>query len=160
MNEDLTHNTHDLGSLFVVFMRTTGDAPLVSRSPSWEQEKPFRFARTYVLRLWPLRFAVGVGWWRSSDVVSLQREHLRRVERELAQAEYDRFVAISGPVDREAFDAALREVQWTDDPEVRIEALQKALVDPESERHYWDNHTSDGRCKYPKTCEVEGAHAG
>lgn len=24
---------------------------------------------------------------------------------------------------------------------------------------YWDGHTSDGRCKYPETCQEEGRHA-
>lgn len=27
-----------------------------------------------------------------------------------------------------------------------------------TDRTYWDIHTSDGRCKYPLTCEAEGWH--
>lgn len=36
---------------------------------------------------------------------------------------------------------------------------ERSIAQAEAERAYWDNHTSDGRCKYPATCEADGTHA-
>lgn len=48
----------------------------------------------------------------------------------------------------------------TADPNKAIEHVAAAVPVPtvggETEREWWESHTSDGRCKYPKTCAIEG----
>jgi hypothetical protein len=73
--------------------------PFFSRTVTWEQEPPYRVAPTVVLHLGPL--GIGLGWWRDSAVEDLLTEMDYRKKVEEAQARYDGFVAVYGPVDRD-----------------------------------------------------------
>jgi len=56
--------THDLGRVFVHSIYLTENAPLFHTAETQELDDPFRTSpHSIVLRLWPSRRGVVLGWW-------------------------------------------------------------------------------------------------
>jgi hypothetical protein len=60
--------THDLGHVFCHVINVKPGTELLHWAPTNEIEPPFRTARSAVIRLFPLRKALVVGWWRDSHL--------------------------------------------------------------------------------------------
>lgn len=94
----------------------------VTFSVTHESDPPWRWAPTLVVRLWPLKAGLAVGWWINTDVAGLREEFQRRVAEESLRAEYDRYVAINGHVDHGQWLAARLAVEEEGhDPEDDLE---------------------------------------
>lgn len=115
------HRTYEplkfLGRLFWTPLRTTPDATHLSHTVSWDVDQS-RWAPTVVVRVPFTRWAVGVGVWLDFDPSTLNV-----VEEE--DAAYDTYVAVNGPVDRDAWRAAREEIADLGlDPEDEVAVLQ------------------------------------
>lgn len=63
--------TFDVGRLFLHVLKVE-PGPLVHFGTSQEIERPFRRSRVVVVRLWPLRRALAIGWWRKTGFTEEQ----------------------------------------------------------------------------------------
>lgn len=105
-------------------------------------------------------------------VVELPPEHPAHVAQAIAAAlgatvetEYEFGPVDGGPPSPQAVGLKTRTEAPYQRTRVRIPDLLGEWTPAEdaqedADRAYWDNHTSDGRCKYPKTCQTEGKHGG
>lgn len=59
--------TFDIGRLFLHLLKVE-PGPLVHLGSSQEIERPYRHSRVLVVRLWPLRRAVALGWWHDTGL--------------------------------------------------------------------------------------------
>lgn len=114
-----------LGRLFVVPLKVAKGVPPVTYAPTWEQEPPYRFGPTVVVRMPIFRVAWGIGVWLDTHVDSLEAERLERAEIEEANAAYDAYVAVNGQVPREEWESARRFVAEQGlDPDEEMRAMQ------------------------------------
>lgn len=117
-----------LGRLMFVPLRVEKKTSLFSVTGTWEAEPPYRYATTRVVRL-PLRWAVGIGWWRDTQVVDLASEEEFRRELEAANAAFDAYQAVNGPTDRDTWDSARRKIaEMGLDPDEEMELMQQFNV--------------------------------
>lgn len=124
----MIHETHDLGRLFCVFLKVAKGSRVVSYAPTWEQDPPYRFGPTIVIRL-PFGRAVGFGFWLRTDVGSLELAREERAEIESANAAYDAYVAVNGEVPREEWDEVRKQISGMGlDPEEEMAIMQEMGV--------------------------------
>lgn len=65
--------THDLGRAFIHTIYLIEGAPLVHLFPTQELDEPFRVSKnSIVVRLWPSRRGVVLGWWKSSGLTEAE----------------------------------------------------------------------------------------
>lgn len=126
--KNLIHRTYEpfrfLSRLTLIPLSVQPRTRLVSLTVTHEADPPWRWAPTLVVRLGPLRRALGIGWWLDSAVSSLQEEFQQRVAHEEIKAAYDRYVAVNGDISYDAwFEARETVLQNGRDPEDPMEIL-------------------------------------
>lgn len=98
------HRTYEplgfMGRIFFVPLTTAPKTKHLSYSPTW-QDTGEHWGPTVVLRLPFTRFALGVGVWLKAPTI---------VPIHIEDAEYDAYVAVNGPVDREQWQQAREEI--------------------------------------------------
>lgn len=111
-----------LGRLTFIPLRTTKGVPPVTFTATHEAEPPYRYAPTVVVRFWPFTVGLGIGWWRDSGWADAEA----RQEAGEEEAEYLRYTAVNGEVDKSEFQAARRQVaQLGLSPDEEMELLQR-----------------------------------
>lgn len=96
---------------------------------TWEMTPPYRFSRSLVVRIWPLPVGLVFGWWRDSDVQSKTEAFVASEEAANEQLAFDAYVVVNGPVDRERWQEARREIAGENlDPEEEMARMQEAGV--------------------------------
>jgi hypothetical protein len=102
---------------FVVPMKAAPKTKFLSYNPTWEDTGE-HWGPTLVARIPFTNRAIGLGVWLNADASALIPVHD-------TDAEYDAYVAVNGPVDRDVWDAGRAEIAALGlDPNEEMELMQ------------------------------------
>lgn len=121
--------THDLGRFFWHGLQEVRMRWPLRRDHTWEVEEPYRFSRSLVIRLWPTNYGIVLGWWRDLSVNLQHESNVAWDEATEGDMAYDAYVAVNGPVPREQWQDARREVAGLGlSPDEEMERMQQMGV--------------------------------
>jgi hypothetical protein len=118
-----------LGRLFWVPLSVAPGTSPISRASTWEPDNEHRWGPTLVVRIPLTRWAMAVGVWLDTGIGDLDEEHAWRVQAETEDAEYDAYQAVNGPVPREVWNEARKQIAAQGlDPSEEMELMQSLGV--------------------------------